>query len=142
MVSAMENVMSTVAQVKKAVVAKFGEKALADLTPLNMGGRPDASLNNANVQINGDHAEVFFSSSPNANSFELVKVGDQWRIAMGELFSPQEETPALVKSFEEKMNGQEQVLNEVLAALNAGKLQTVQEVREELIGPPVRQPRD
>ena len=61
---------------------------------------------------------------------------------MGELFSPQEETPALVKSFEEKMNGQEQVLNEVLAALNAGKLQTVQEVREELIGPPVRQPRD
>lgn len=75
MATTMVDTMKRMSELKREVATWFGEKAIAQSRALRMGGQMEAKLADAHVHIDGDHAEVLFTSVARAQPFELEGEG-------------------------------------------------------------------
>jgi hypothetical protein len=128
----MVNNMKTMSELKQEITAKFGPNAATQSKLLQMGARMDMDLLDADVQTEGDHAEVRFNI-PHAQPFEFVKVNNEWRLAIAQLIS-KNQTDAQEKTYLNVMQKQNDHLSQTLADLKNGTLQTMAEVKHSLNG--------
>ena len=134
MLSAMEDVMRSVAALKEAVAAKFGQEGAAKVAELGMGGFNGGAFDNAESQIDGDHATVVIQAGHRSGTFDLIKVNGEWRIPMEGLMAPHETTPTVRKKFIDNLQKQQKRLDALLADVKSGKAATIEEVKAELRG--------
>jgi RNA polymerase sigma factor (sigma-70 family) len=132
MLASMQDVMTAVADLRKVLVAKFGEPATARLRQLSMGSAPEQSLEGAVVTIHGETATIELPEHRGAPSFEMVRVGDAWKFDVGQLLPAEQRGAEGRKAFSEQMKRQLEQLKGVRADVESGEMTTVEEVRERL----------
>ncbi len=130
MADVMVETMKQMAELKKELGSRFGETA-AQSRALRMGGQMDLALLDAELQLDGDHAEVRFPSMPAGQAFELVKVKGEWRIAMAELLN-KHQTAEQEKKYLAVIQKQGERVAGIVTDLKSGKVTTLAEVKSRL----------